>query len=328
MSGPEVTTLRAYFRLMNLNGAAQIYHTALQTDLFSSLENEPLSTAGIAQACKLQERPLVLLLDALCALELLEQDGELFKLTDVARMLIGSDYRELGNQYWRHLPTFLQSGVPIKKMDDIAESETHYQTQAAMLGWMLRPAAEKFVEALEIGRLRENLSILDVGAGSAVWSLNIARRDPQTRVTAVDWPAVLEVARETAEDFDVAGCLTTVEGNYHEVELPDNAFDLAIAANVTHLETPEGNINLIRKLHRSLKSGGEIAIIDVFPGSSLDDVPFTLYRLGLALRTQQGQVYSQQELQAMLGDNGFSTPQLLPLEAPPHVVGLLIAQKR
>ncbi|MEQ8788785.1 MAG: class I SAM-dependent methyltransferase [Pirellulaceae bacterium] len=331
MTGPDLQSLQTYFHLMNLNGSAQVYHTALELGVFDALLREAKSAAQVAQACETREEPTALLLDALSRLGLLsversDQQPSVFSLTEVARMILMSEYRELGDQYWRHLPDFLRTGRPMKKMDAAAESEEHYQSRVAMLGWMLSHAAAEAAERLDIGGRRTGLSILDVGAGSGVWSLAMAARDVNTNVTAVDWPAVLEVARETAETLGAQERLQTLSGNFLEVELPAGAFDLAVAANVTHLLTAEQNRSLFEKLHAALRPGGELLIIDALPGSSLGDVPLALYHLGLVLRTENGHVYSPQELRQLLGDR-FAVEPVIPLDAPPHVVGMLLARK-
>ena len=328
MSSPDPTMLETYFRLMNTNGVAQVYRTALDVGVLSTLETSPLSAAEVAAACGARPYPIELLLDSLVAMGAVRKDGDRYGLADVTRLLLHSDYRELGDQYWRYLPTFLQMAVPLRKMDDVAESEAHYQSQAAMLGWMLSPAAATAATLLQARSTRRGLAILDVGAGSAVWSLSLARLDAQAQVTAVDWPLVLEVATENAADFGLSDRLTTIAGNIHEVELPGAAFDLAIVANVTHLLTPQGNEALFSKLHRTLNVTGEIVVIDAFPGAAAGDVPYAIYRLGLALRTENGRVYEAEQLQSILTSAGFERGELVALDVSPHMVGMLVARKR
>ena len=328
MTGPDLATLATYFRLMNTNGAAQVYHTALEAGVLSGLDGGPLAVGELAEKCRFQARPLALLLEALAAMGLVRESAGEYSLTSVARMLLQSDYRELGNQYWRHLPDFLKSGVPLKKMDDAEQSETHYQAQAAMLGWMLSHAAEEAAEVLDARLGGKGVAILDVGAGSAIWSLSLAKRNDESRVTAVDWPAVLEVAQETAGTFGIAERLTTIAGNCHQVEFPAAAFDLAFVANLTHLQTPAQNQALFAKVHRALRSGGQIMIVDAFPAQGEENIPLALYHLGLALRTEQGRVYPPEELRAMLLTAGFDEGEVIPLQSPPFVVGMLAAGKR
>lgn len=63
------------------------------------------------------------------------------------------------------------------------------------------------------------------------------------------------------------------------------------------------------------------------PGSRLGDVPLALYYLGLALRTGNARVYSPDGLQRLPGEQ-FDAEPVVPLDAPPHVVGLLMARQR
>jgi len=317
--------LTAYFRLMNASGAAHVYRESVRAGVLAVLEAGPKTAEQIAGQCGIHPRPTKLLLQALAALELVENRGPEYNLTPLAFLLTSSSYRNLGDEYWAHLPTLLKTDKPLVQMDDAAQSEAHYQSQAAILGWMLTPAAE-CAAAILAADLPSEAAILDLGAGSAVWSLTLASQLPAAAVTAVDWPAVLEVAAEKAEELGVADRLVRVPGNFHEVALPPNRFDVAILANVSHLLTPEGNAALLRKVQPTLRRQGRVAIIDVFPGQDDGDVNRTLYAIGLSLRTAHGHVYSPCELEPLLTDAGFDKPQLIPLPVPPFAVGILVAR--
>jgi ubiquinone/menaquinone biosynthesis C-methylase UbiE len=320
--------LVGYFRLMNMNGAAHVYREAGRAGIFRELMSSGKTAAVLAEACGTVLRPMQLMLDALVPLGVvIEADDQAYALSPLGQMLLGGSYRNLGDEYWSHLPSFLATGAPLIKMDDVAQSESHYQMQAAILGWMLSPAARAAARPLR-DTLPPSAAILDVGAGSGVWSLTLAKETSDATVTAIDWKAVLEVAMETAEQLGLPNRLTTIAGNYHEVEFPVGRFDLVILANVTHLESPDGNRHLIAKAWQALKPQGRIAIIDVFPGQSHGDLNRTLYTLGLALRTERGRMYSTEELTALLRESGFNASQLLPLDVPPFVMGMLLAGPR
>jgi hypothetical protein len=316
--------LAGYFQLMNANGAAHVYREAVRCGLLDTLAAGPKSAEELARACGLQSRPAELVLAALAALGLVELMDARYELTPLASLLLAGSYRHLGDEYWAHLPTLLATGQPLVKMDDPAQSEAHYQAQAAILGWMLTPAAQCAARLLA-ERLPPNAAILDLGAGSAVWSLMLASQLPAATVTAVDWPAVLEVAAETAQNLGLPDRLRTMAGNFHELELPARRFDLALIANVAHLLTPSGNRDLFRRAAASLRPGGQITVIDVFPSQPLGRLNVALYALGLALRTEHGRVYDPAELEPLLKDAGFASPELLPLPVPPFAVAMLLA---
>lgn len=323
----ELRTRADYFRLMNVNGAAHVYREALRAGFLDALLAAPRTAADLAAVCETDERATVLVLEVLEAVGVVQREGAACALTPVTTMLLGTPYRNLGDDHWAHFPEFLRGGTPWVTMDAVAQSETFYKTQATSLAWMLGPAAHAAGEVLGVGTQHKDLAVLDVGAGSAIWSLSLAARDPGTTVTAVDWPAVLEVARATAERMQLADRLTTVPGNYHEVELRDGAYDLVVIGMVTHLESEDGNRALFARAHATLKEGGRVVIFDVFPGAEQGDLNRTLYALGLALRTESGVVHRPEALEGLLGEAGFAGPERLPLPVPPFAVGALVATK-
>ena len=325
MMAPDNHALETYARLMSANGAAQIYRAAQQAGVLRALANGPATAAAVATACGTAIHPTALLLDGLGALGLVEPDDEAYRLAPAARFLAGP-YRDLGDAYWSHLPAFLRTGEPMARMDDPRESERQYQAQAMALAWMMAPAAEAAATTLDLGRRRRGLAVLDVGAGAAGWSLALARHDPGTSVTALDWPAVLAIAQKAAMEAGLQQRFATIVGDYHKVALPAAAFDLAIVANVTHLETPAGNRDLFERVRRSLRPGGEIAVIDVFAVQPAGALAAALYALGLALRTAHGRVHGAADLEGWLAAAGFNECQFSPLEAPPYTMGMLLAR--
>jgi SAM-dependent methyltransferase len=319
--------LPAYFRLMNANGAAHVYREAVRCGMLDALAAGGKTAEEIARACKTMMRPTELMLQALSSLGLVRESNQTYCLTSLAELLVAGSYRNLGDEYWAHLPTLLRTGQPLVRMDDVSQSEAHYQSQAAILGWMLAPAA-RYAAQLLADSLPAKAMILDVGAGSAVWSLTLAKQVTDATVTAVDWPAVLEVAAETARDLGLSDHLKTIAGDFHAAPLPARQFHLAIIANVSHLLTPEGNVALLEKARRALLPDGRVAVIDVFPGQPEGDLNRTLYELGLTLRTERGRVYSCAEFEPIFRTAGFHEPQLLPLRVPPFAVGMLLAAVR
>ena len=64
----QLAALNAYFQLMNMNGASRVYRAAQELGVHDALRNGAASAAEVAGTCDLQEAPVGLLLDSLCAL--------------------------------------------------------------------------------------------------------------------------------------------------------------------------------------------------------------------------------------------------------------------
>ncbi len=287
----KLEALETYFTLMNTNGASRIYRTATELGVFDALGNGPATPAELAAACDLREEPLQLLLEGLRSSGTLVRQDERYAPTLVMQFLAGN-YRKLGDEYWDYLPQFLRTGVPLAEMDSVEQSAEQYEKQVSALAWMMTPAAEALATMLAIGETRRSLQILDVGAGSGIWSLTCAKRDADTQVTVSDWPVIVEIAAGFARQMGLEDRFAAIPGNYHDADLGADAYDLAIVANVTHIETPEGNRDLFARLHEALRPGGEVVVVDVMPARPEGTIPAALYALGLGLCTRPSAVRS------------------------------------
>ena len=97
-----------------------------------------------------------------------------------------------------------------------------------------RPETEFLViAALDLAKTlcqRDEISVCDVGTGSGVIAVCLARNLPNCRVTAVDIsPAALAVARFNVAKHDVADRVELMESDLLESVPPDRRFDLILS---------------------------------------------------------------------------------------------------
>ena len=322
------TLLADYYRLMSCNGADQVYRTAVDSGLLDTLRDATRSTEDVAEAIGAAPRPVGLVCEVLASLGLVQGGDAGWRLTALGDNLVRGPYRNLGDPYWSHLPDFMGSDAPIAQMDDPSESEARYRGQAAALAWMLGPAAawagQHVTSTLDPSA---PLDILDVGAGSAIWSLSCAARLPEARVTAADWPGVLEVATATAARMGLSDRLTLLPGDLATVELPQGNSDLTILANVAHLLEPDGLDAMLHRLAATLRLGGRLVVIDIMPGAEEGDLSRTLYALGLALRTRSGCVHDVAYLKTAMIQAGLDVLDAVPIDETPHTLGMMIGRR-
>lgn len=325
-SADQLKALETYFQLMSMKGVVEAFHTARQAGVLEALAGGRHTAAALAVKCGLCEKPTALLLRVLCAAGIVQVIGEEYLAMPVLHFLSGT-YQDLGSQYWDYLPSYLKTGRPLQRMDDPEEGRKHYVEQARSLRGMMLPCAMAAAGMLGIGTQLKKLRILDVGAGSGVWGQTFALHDPEARVAAIDWPDVLEMALDYAGRTGLSDRFQTLPGNYHHVAIESAGYDLAITANVVHLETEDGIIRLFRRLHSALKPGGHVLVVDVFHDQPDGKLNAFLYELGLALRTEHGQVFGQESLTLLLREAGFPDPQYKPIPVTPFTMGLIFAQR-
>jgi ubiquinone/menaquinone biosynthesis C-methylase UbiE len=326
MSDAQLKSLEMYARLMRTNAAAHVFRAAVELGVFDALGEGQKDAGQIAADCGGHPEPVGLLLDALCTIGVVEKYGDLFALAPVMHLL-PQELRDLGDRYWQHLAAFVRTAQPIPQLAASSLDEADFHLEAAASEWMMTPAALDVVQLLGIGSERAGLQILELAAGSAVWSLAIAHRDPQCHLTLVDHPRALAAARAHSHAIGLSDQVDWVEGDYRTVELPAERFDLVILAGAVNLETLEDNTAYFRRIYPWLRPGGELAVISVFAGQAKGTDQYALYRLALALRTDRGRVHGPEQLQAALLEAGFDKPQFAHLPSPPHVMGLMLAAK-
>ena len=327
MTNKNYKDLEVYFDLMLANGASSLYRIVQDMGILESYDlDENFTAKSLAEKNQLKLVPTQVLLDNLVTMGLLKKDGENYCLSKVMHLLRGN-YKKLSDEYWAHLPTLLKTGTPFKKMDTVENSEMEYQVQVKSLEWMMTPCAEVMVDMIFKLHKKESLNVLDVGAGSGVWSFNFLYSNKSSKCTLADWPAVLKVAKDTASKHNINDRVSYIEGNFHQTDFGSARFDYATLGNVTHIQTEKENKNIFKKIYDSLLPGGSLIILDAYGEVEKGALARALYQMGLTIRTVQGRVYMPSELEPWLREVGFTDFEFHSLDVIPYSMGMLIAKK-
>jgi ubiquinone/menaquinone biosynthesis C-methylase UbiE len=294
-------------------GYAAALHGALQTGLLASLLEAPRTAVDHARALSLDLRATERVLDVLVAFGVARREQDSYratpKLEDFVRDAPGGLPQVAG--MWLHVPTFLRTGDQFIKVD--ADREGLYANVVAALGRMFADTAASLASRFDANPPAQ---ILDIGCGSGVWSLALAQRFRDARVTGLDLPAVLEVFRARASDLGVADRIASLPGDVHQVEIP-RAFDLVMIANVLRIEAQERARAIVKRARQALVPGGRLVIVDAFTGGTeARERVRAVYALNLAMRTARGRVYTPAEVSAWLEAEGVRDIELAELEGP------------
>jgi 2-polyprenyl-3-methyl-5-hydroxy-6-metoxy-1,4-benzoquinol methylase len=150
-------------------------------------------------------------------------------------------------------------------------------------------------------------SILDIGCGSGVYSVDFARRGAR-RVVGIDFSAkMLEIARAEAQRFNVQDRCQFVQGDFRDTEFSER-FDISIAMGVfDYLAEPEPFIQRMAGVTDGL-------VLASFPRPSL--IRGSLRKLRYLL-SGRGSVryYDEASMRAVVAAAGFASVELIPLRA-------------
>ncbi|HEX9544007.1 MAG TPA: class I SAM-dependent methyltransferase, partial [Pyrinomonadaceae bacterium] len=157
------------------------------------------------------------------------------------------------------------------------------------------------------------------------FGLAFARQNPAAEVTAVDWPNVLEVAKENAQSAGVSDRYHTRPGSAFDVDY-GTGYDIILLTNFLHHFDAPSCEALLRKVRASLADGGRAVTLEFVPNEDRVTPPqaaaFSMMMLGA---TPGGDAYTFAELERMFSNAGFARSELH--ELPPTIQRVVISHK-
>jgi len=310
---------------------------AIELDIFTAIAEGADTAASLAAKTRAAERGVRILCDYFTVKELLTKKGERYALTQESAVFLN-----------RHSPAclatmidFLASPWSRKNFGVLAEavrkggtaSETGDHTKAHEDIWvnfarsmapLTIPAAE-FIAGLTNAAEGRPCKVLDIAAGHGMYGITVAKRNPNAQIVAVDWPAVLEVARENAKKSGVADRHTTRPGSAFEVEFGDG-YDFVLLTNIFHHFDVPTCEKLMRRVHTALKPAGKAITLEFVPNEDRVSPPVAAaFSLVMLAGTDAGDAYTFEQYEKMFGNVGFAKTNLHPVPDMPQQV--LLSEK-
>ena len=336
-SAAQQPSPQLFFQTINAHQRTEALKAAIELEVFTAIGEGNTTAAQIAKRCQTSERGMRILCDFLTIWEMLTKKGDQYGLTlDSATFLDKRSPAYLGGA-----TEFLCSPMLTEGSKHIAEAVRKGGTAMEDEGTIgpEHPVWVKFARGMApmmampaqlIARLVDphhdrKLKILDVAAGHGLYGITFAANNPQAEVTALDWAAVLEVAKENAQKAGVADRYNTIPGSAFDVEF-GSGYDLVLLTNFLHHFDPPTNETLLRKVHDALADGGRAVTLEFVPNEDRVTPPDAAgFSMMMLTGTPSGDAYTFSELERMFANAGFSRSTLHPL--PPSIQQVVISEK-
>ena len=300
---------------------------AVDVGLFSAIGAGSTSVPAIARECGASPKGVRVLCDYWTVNGLLTKSGDTYALTpEAAHFLDRSSPAYLGGvlgflngpikPFFERLTQAVRNGG----CETAGSVETEYEGWipfAQQMGAMMFPSAQA------IAKLLGNVSgrVLDVAAGHGLFGIVLAQQNPKVRVTALDWPKVLDVAKKHAEQMGVADRYSTIAGDAFTVDLA-GPYDVILLTNLLHHFNAEQCTTLLKRLRAALRPGGRLVTLEFVPNEDRITPPMSAtFPLVMLATTAAGDAYTFAELEKMFRAAGFANNELhQPDDSPQQVI--------
>jgi precorrin-6B methylase 2 len=325
------------FQTLNAHQQTAALKAAIELDLFTAIDEGNHRIAELARKLNASERGVRILSDYLTILGFLKKEEERYTLSEDGALFLS----RRSPHYMGTIAEFLGSEQHYQNVSRLAEAvkrggtandtgnnrepnDALWVSFARSMAPLTVPAA-MFIAQLVGAQEGWPLQVLDIAAGHGMYGITIAKQNAKAHITAVDWPAVLEVAKENAAKAGVAARYTVRPGSAFEADL-GSGYDLVLLTNIFHHFDKETCVQLMRRAFETLKPDGRAITLEFVPNEDRVSPPTeAAFSLQMLLGTDAGDAYTFSEYEEMFCKAGFRETTLQPIPAMPQEV--LISKK-
>jgi SAM-dependent methyltransferase len=331
--GPAQPWTPAAIRELSMNfQASRVLLTAVELRVFSLIGGGSLTSPDVAARAASDPRATDRLLNALCAMRLLEKRGGRFSVPAGVRPLLDDsspDYAAgLGHtagmwHTWSGLTDAVRQGKPAIRAAVNDRGEAWLGPFIAAMHYRAMQHAPRITELVGLDGVSR---ALDVGGGSGAFAMAFARHRLGLEAVVFDLPNVLPLTRKYIAAAGLEGRVTTAVGDYLTDPLP-GGFDLVFLSAVVHSNAPEENARLLRSCAAALNPGGRVAVVDfVMDDDRVTPPAGSFFALNMLVATDHGDTFTEGEIRGWMAgaglaagpttDTGFGTRIVIGVRAP------------
>ena len=312
-----------------------ILRAGIKLDVFSLLEDQPLTYHEVAQHLNASPRYAHAFLDSCVALDLLETTGDKYANSSLAsKFLVPARKEYVGDHALHHTNTWASWG----RLDEIIrEGKTllPYETGFVdvptywtnyMMGQHNRAASGQAYYLVKSLDLRGRRKLLDLGGGAASYSIALCGANPQLNAVVVDRKEPLVIAKSMVEEHNLQDQISLLEGDFLETDLGKD-YDVVLISGVVLIKSEPDCRQLFGLAYELLAPGGLVVIQDYMrieesaerrKLDTLEDM-YVLVAFDPGAGDREGE-----EVASWLRDSGFQATRTIPL---PTQLALVTAEK-
>ncbi len=218
------------------------------------------------------------------------------------------------------LPDVVRAGGPLADAVVEVADNPHWEKLVKALAPQSVPVAEIAADLLRLAEAGE-ISILDIGGGSGIYSASRLAINPAARSTQIDWKPINAIASRLLAGRGVADRFTCVDGDFHTADFGTAAHDIVVYSNIAHQEGPADNIAIFVKVRGALKPGGTLVVSDYVVEDDRSGPPFALtFTSEMLLKSKHGATWRRADYATWLAKAGFEDVTFHSTPAPATLI--------
>lgn len=292
---------------------SRVLLTAYELELFTALDNESKSSAEVAGMLGTEKHATDRLMNALCALELLDKKENRFSNTPLAqRFLVKHSPDFMGNLYhsvnlwdtWSTLTQAVYEGTTVMEKKINERGEKWLTAFIAAMHNRAQKYAPKVVRKLDLSKVTR---VLDIGGGSGAYAMAFLKARPNINAAVFDLPNVIPITHQYIEKEGFTGTIKTIVGDY-TVDQLGNGYDLIFLSSIIHSNSNEVNMKLLKKCSKALNPNGQVVIQDFIMDENRTTPPSgALFALNMLVSTEAGDTYTESEVRDWMTAAGLTS---------------------
>ena len=318
-------TLNAYQQTASLK-------TAIELDIFTAISDGAHDPQSIAKRVNASEKGVRVLCDFLVIHGFLEKEQGKYQLSEESAIFLSkrspaylgtiigflsADWHS--NHYAKLTEIVKHGGAPGGDGDNTKPNDEAWVPFARSMAPMMAPSANFMAELLD-AKSGKITKVLDIAAGHGMFGVIFATHNPNAHITALDWPAVLEVAKENAAKHGVGSRYSVRPGSAFEADF-GTEYDYVFLTNIFHHFDKPTCEKLMGRVHAALKPGGRAITLEFVPNEDRVSPPTpAAFSLIMLASTAAGDAYTFAEYHSMFLNSGFAKTTSHPVPGMPQTV--------
>jgi SAM-dependent methyltransferase len=318
------------FMAMNAFQHTEALKTGIELDVFTAIGSGADTAALLAAKTSASERGLRILCDYLTIMGFLSKENDRYALTEESALFLDRS----SPACLAGVTGFLASSWHKKNVEALTEAVRKGGT-AGVQGDNTKPQDEvwvafarsmtpltipaaNFISELVGAADGKPCKVLDIAAGHGNYGITLAKKNPNAQIVALDWPSVLAVAAENAEQAGVSARYTKLPGSVFETDF-GGGYDFILLTNIFHHFDMPTCVKLMRRVYAALKPGGKAVTLEFVPNEDRVTPPAAAaFSLNMLVGTDAGDAYTFSEYEKMFANAGFPKTSLHPVPGMPQ----------